>query len=217
MAKHLMRLVRALAAPKVIVAGISLVGLAVIGAAWWLYFKQPNLMTPSPLGELVLGRSDAPVTIIEYSSLTCPHCARFHKITFPDLQRRYVERGTVRYIFREYPLNQLDLYAIMLMRCAGNEKAFSLVDTLFSEQERWVVDAPIPPLTAIAMQFGLTEDSITACKANKTIFDSIFWSRDHGSKFGVEVTPTFFINGRRYTGYMSIEQFQKLIENQLKN
>lgn len=186
------------------------VGMALLFAGL-IYFTRPNLMTPSPLGEIVLGNSEAPITIIEYSSTTCPHCAHFHKTAFPELQARYIDRGLVRYIFREYPLNDLDLFAFMLSRCAGNDRAFSFIDQLFKEQGKWVVDSPLSPLTEISRPFGITEGSLITCGNNKKIKNGLLWSRRHGTKFGVRATPTFFINGAKYSGDMSIEQMEEII------
>ncbi len=181
-----------------------------------IYFTRPNLMNPSPLGEIALGNPDAPITIIEYSSVICPHCARFHTTTFPELQARYIDRGLVRYIFREYPLNDLDLFAFMLSRCAGNDRAFSLVDQLFIQRDKWVVDSPLSPLAEISRPFGMTEGALIACGNNKRIRNGILWSRRHGSKFGVRATPSFFINGEKYSGDMSIERIEEIITRQLK-
>ena len=187
--------------------------------AGWFYFYRgaADLMTPSPLGEIALGRKDAPVTIVEYASTSCPHCAHFYKTTFPELQRRYIDTGQVRYVFREYPLNDIDFYAFMLARCAGNDKFFSFVDVLFNQQQKWLVDSPLPPLTEIAKEAGFTDASLAACRADKKTFDGISWSSQHAAKFGVQSTPTFFINGAKYTGDMPIEQLQKLIAQNSKS
>jgi protein-disulfide isomerase len=168
-------------------------------------------MAPSPLGEIVLGRKDAPVTIIEYASTTCPYCAHFNKVTFPELQRRYIDTGQVRYVFREFPLNNIDFLAFMLARCAGNDRFFSFVNVLFKEQEKWLADSRMPALTEIAKQSGFADESLAACRTDKKTFDGISWSSNHALKFGVQSTSTFFINGTKYTGDMSIEQLHKLI------
>lgn len=190
------------------------VAMALLFAALF-YFTRPNLMTPSPLGEIVLGDPDAPITIIEYSSTTCPHCARFHTTTFPELQTRYIDRGLVRYIFREFPLNDLDLFAFMLSRCAGNDRALSFVDQLFKQRDKWVVDSPLSPLTEIGRSFGITEGSLIACGNNKKLKNGVLWSRRHGTKFGVQATPTYFINGAKYSGDISIERMEEIITRQL--
>jgi protein-disulfide isomerase len=198
------------------IGGAIVVVLALGGLAAWRYFDA-DLMTPSPLGEIALGRDDAPVTIIEYASTTCSHCAHFYKTTFPELQKRYIDTGQVRYIFREFPLSDLDVFAFMLARCAGNDKFFSFLDALFNEQEKWLVNPPLPPLTEIAKRSGFTEESVAACGADKKMFEGVFWSSRHGSKLGVELTPTFFINGVKYTGDIPFDELQKLIAKNRKS
>ena len=188
--------------------------LLIVGVAGW-FLTRPNLMMPSPLGELVLGRADAPVTIIEYASMTCPHCARFHQTTLPELQRQFVETGQVRYIFREFPRDDLDVFAFMMVRCVGNDKSFAMIDALFKVQDKWLVDSPAGPLSEIADQTGLS-GGLAACGENRTILKGVMWSRGHGAALGVQSTPTFFINGRKHTGTLSIERLQELIAKELK-
>jgi hypothetical protein len=120
-----------------------------------------ELMKPGTLPEMAMGDEKAPVTVIEYASMTCSHCARFQEATFPELKKRYIDTGKVRYIFREFPLDSLAAAAFMLARCAGKDdkdKYFALVDTLFRQQRQWTVEKPIPPLLAIAKQAGFTGD-----------------------------------------------------------
>src|SRR5262249_56043367 len=102
-------------------------------------------MAKNPLGEIVLGKEDAPVTIIEYASTTCTHCAHFYKVTFPELQKNYIDTGKVRYIFREFPFNDLDLYAFMLARCAGNDKFLPLLHLLLHDHDTRLPHPPPPP------------------------------------------------------------------------
>ena len=112
-----------------------------------------------PHGDVVLGSDKAPVTIIEYASMTCPHCAHFSETTFPELKKRYIDTGKVRFIFREFPLDPLAAAGFMLARCAGKDKYMPMVETLFAKQDDWVVKDPIEPLKAIAKQFGFTDES----------------------------------------------------------
>jgi len=172
------------------------------------------------LPEMAMGDEKAPVTIIEYASMTCPHCAHFQETTFPEIKKRYIDTGKVRWIFREFPLDNLAAAAFMLARCAGkddNEKYFALVDTLFRQQRQWAVEKPIPPLLAIAKQAGLTEQSFNACLANQQVLDGIESIRKRAvDKFKVQSTPTFFINGTQYPGALSAEEMTKLIDPYLK-
>jgi protein-disulfide isomerase len=181
--------------------------------------QVPNadLAQPSPLGDVVLGSPDAPVTIIEYASMTCPHCAQFQAKTFPKLKERYIDTGKVRYIFREFPLDPLAAGAFMLARCADKDKYLSIVDLFFGTQREWVVPNPLQPLFNIAKQAGYNEETFNACLKNQQILDGIQNVRDHAAKvLNVESTPTFFINGKRVIGDVSIEDMEKEIKPFLK-
>jgi protein-disulfide isomerase len=179
-----------------------------------------ELMKPDALPEMVMGADNAPVTVIEYASMTCSHCATFQETTFPELKKRYIDTGKVRYIFREFPLDTLAAAAFMLARCAGekdNSRYFAMVDTLFRQQRQWAVEKPIPPLLAIAKQAGFTEKSFDACLANQKVLDGIESVRQRAATtFKVKSTPSFFINGTLYPGALSIEDMAKAIDPYLK-
>jgi protein-disulfide isomerase len=176
-----------------------------------------DLADAGPDGDVMLGSDKAPVTIIEYASMTCPHCAHFSATTFPKLQKRYIDTGKVRFTLRAFPLDALAAAGFMLARCAGNDKYMPMAETLFAKQADWVVKEPLPPLKEIAKQFGMTEDSVNQCLANQKILDSIQAVRDHAvDKLGVNSTPTFFINGKKFIGDLSIEQMAKEIDPYLK-
>jgi protein-disulfide isomerase len=179
-----------------------------------------ELMQPEALPDMVMGSDKAKVTIIEYASMTCPHCAHFQDTTFPELKKRYIDTGKVRYIFREFPLDNLAAAAFMLARCAGEKdsgKYFAMVDTLFRQQLTWAVEKPLPPLLAIAKQAGFSQQTFDACLANQKILDGIEAVRQRAiDKFKVQSTPTFFINGNLVAGAMSIDEIAKLIDAQLK-
>ena len=175
------------------------------------------LLEPGAFEDMTLGKADAPVTIIEYASLTCPHCANFATKTFPELKKRYVDTGKVRYIYREFVLNPLDAAGVMLLRCGDKDKYFPLLETLFQKQDEWVVQKPLPALLAIAKQAGFTEDSFNQCLSNQVLLDKIDSTRQRASeKLGVNSTPTFFINGKIHRGDMAIEQMAKEIDPYLK-
>jgi protein-disulfide isomerase len=177
-----------------------------------------ELMRPGPLPEQVLGKADAPVTIVEYASMTCGHCASFHKTTYPELKKRYIDTGKVRFIFREFPLDPLAAGAFMLARCAGEGKYFPMIEMLFEQQDKWAIRQPLPPLLALAKQAGFTEQSFNTCLQDYKLLKQVEEIRDRGSKeYGVASTPTFFINGKKETGALTIEQFDKLLEPLLKS
>jgi protein-disulfide isomerase len=179
-----------------------------------------DLMKPDALPDMVLGDDKAPVTMVEYASMTCPHCAHFQEATFPELKKRYIDSGKMKYILRDFPLDSLAGAAFVLARCAGKDdknKYYSLVDTLFRQQRQWAVEKPVPPLMAIAKQAGFTEESFNACLSNQKAWDAMESVRQRGMKeFKVQSTPTFFINGTKVSGAVSIEEFAKVIDPYLK-
>ena len=179
-----------------------------------------DLMKPEALPDMVLGNADAPVTIVEYASMTCPHCAHFDETTFPEIKKQYIDTGKVRYIFREFPLDNLAAAAFMLARCAGKDdptKYYALVDTLFKQQLTWAVEKPIPPLLAITKQAGFTQETFDACLKDQKLLDGIEKIRERAIKqFKVDSTPTFFINGTRVTGALTFEDMAKVIDPFLK-
>jgi protein-disulfide isomerase len=177
-----------------------------------------DLMQPGPLEDMVLGDPSAPITIIEYASMTCPHCAHFEQKTYPELKRRYIDTGKVRLIFREFPLDPLATAGSMLARCAGKDKFFSLVETLFRQQADWAVWNATKPLLTIAKEAGFTESSFYACLENDAkILEGIEAVRQRASdKFGVNSTPTFFINGRIRRGDVSLEELEAVMHPFLK-
>jgi protein-disulfide isomerase len=176
-----------------------------------------TLAKAGPDGDVVLGSEKAPVTIIEYASLTCPHCAHFSETTFPELQKRYIDTGKVRFIFREFPLDALAAAGFMLARCAGKDKFVPVVEALFAKQREWMVEKPIEPLRDIAKQFGFTQQTFDDCLTNQKVLDGIQEVRDRAAeKLGVNSTPTFFINGKKFNGDQSIEMIAKEIDPYLK-
>jgi len=180
--------------------------------------SEVELLEAGPIEEMSLGKTDAPVTVIEYASMTCGHCATFHNTTYPEFKKRYVDTGKARYILREFPLDPLAAGAFMLARCAGKDKYFPLVETLFQQQRTWAVQKPIEPLFGIARQAGFTQQSFDACLRDQKVLDGIEKVRSRASeRFKVESTPTFFINGTMYRGVLSIEDMAKAIDPLLKS
>jgi len=208
-------------------AAFTLAGAGLAGAAFFHLAAPARAETPEPDpaelaktgpdGDIALGSDKAPVTIIEYASMTCPHCAHFSTTTFPELQKRYIDTGKVRFIFREFPLDPLSAAGFMLARCAEKDKFMPIVETLFAKQSEWMLQKPIQPLMAIAKQFGFTEQSFDQCLANQKVLDAIQVVRDRAAeKLGVNSTPTFFVNGKRLVGDQSIDALSKEIQPYLK-
>ncbi len=172
------------------------------------------LMQPSPLSEMVLGKEDAPITIVEYASMTCGHCANFHKNTYPHLKESYVDTGKVRFILREFPLDPVATAGFMLARCAPEGKYFDVVDTMFHEQKAWAfTNDPYNSLLKFAKQIGFTQESFDSCLQNQALLDGINAVRERASnEFGVNSTPTFFVNGTKVNGALTVEELDKAIE-----
>lgn len=162
-------------------------------------------------GERELGKPDAKVTIVEYASASCPHCAKFAEIELPKFMKDYIDTGKVRLQFREFPHNDAAMGAFMVARCAPQEKYFPLVDVMFKTQKTWVQN-PLEGLKTIALQAGFTEETFMACLNNQAVAKSIMDERKRGESFGVEGIPTFFINGERYKGEYTFEAMKAVID-----
>jgi protein-disulfide isomerase len=192
-------------------------GLASAAPAWAQSVDEDELLKPGPLGDKILGDENAPVTIVEYASMTCGHCANFHERTWPDLKKDYIETGKVRFIFREFPLDPVASAAFMLARCAPQEKYFDIVDIMFEEQRAWAfTDNPYQSLLDFSKQIGFTQESFEECLTNQGLLDAVNAVRERGAnEFGVNSTPTFFINGEKHSGALSIDEMGKIIEENL--
>jgi protein-disulfide isomerase len=184
-------------------------------------FEIGDLYKPGPLGDHVLGKDDAPVTIVEYASFTCGHCANFHTKTFPALKEKYIDTGKVKLIFRVFPTGpaELSIAAGMLAHCAGKERYFAMTSALFETQRNWAgTNDPVPILLKLANQAGISNEKFTECLSDKKLAQEIQLTGLRGFEtFGVEGTPTFFINGTQVIdGDATIEQFAKVIDPLIK-
>jgi protein-disulfide isomerase len=179
-----------------------------------------EFMKVGDLPEISMGPADAKVTIVEYASMTCGHCANFHNKVFPELKTKYIDTGKVRFIFREFPLEDFAAAASMLARCSGGEKTYPLIGILFAKQDQWAAaaaSARVTKLFEIAKQAGFTQESFDKCLTDQKLLDQINAVRDRGGeKFGVQSTPTFFINGKKMAAGPNMAEFDKLIEPLLK-
>lgn len=183
------------------------------------------VLKPGSLPEMVIGKDDAKVTIVEYMSMTCPHCANFHNKTFDEIKKKYVDTGKARFIIREFPFDPRSAAAFMLARCNPSkpedmstaDQYFPMVSMLFKQQQTWVAAqdgrAALLQMSKLA---GFSEDSFTKCLTNQKLLDEVNATRERGSKeFGVNATPTFLINGKRYSGDMSVDIMSALIDSML--
>jgi protein-disulfide isomerase len=176
-----------------------------------------ELMKPGDLPDFALGSADAKVTIVEYASLTCPHCAAFHKDVWPGLKSKYVDTGKVRFIFRDFPLNPRAFGGSMLARCLGGDKGMALVDTLFTKQADWAaVEAnPQQALFDVSKQAGFTQESFEKCLTDQKLFEQLTAMQKRAAEVHkVASTPTFFVNGKRMVG-PTLEEFQTVIDPML--
>jgi len=187
---------------------------AVLGL--WTLVWLPLVLGESAAAEpedQALGASDAPVTIIEYSSLTCPHCAHFHREVLPDLKERYIVPGKVRLIYRDFPLDQRALTAAALAHCAGPDRYFGLIEVLFQTQANWARAETLDPLKQLGRLAGMGEQEIDRCLADDELMDGILQTRiEAQEQYDVGSTPTFIIDGKAHAGSRDIEAFAELIE-----
>jgi protein-disulfide isomerase len=174
-----------------------------------------KLLQPGPLPEQIEGSADAPITMVEYASMTCSHCAHFYQATFPAIKKNYIDTGKVRFILREFPFDPRAAAAFMLARCMPEGKYFAMVDVLFKQQSKWAfVKDGRTALENIAKLAGFTQESFEACLTNQKLCDDINAVRERGTaEFGVDATPTFFINGKKYSGALSVEQMSAVLDS----
>ncbi|MBV9524031.1 MAG: DsbA family protein [Alphaproteobacteria bacterium] len=162
----------------------------------------------------ILGKPDAPVTIIEYASLTCPHCAAFDRETLPKLKAEWIDTGKAKLVFRDFPLDGAALKAAVLARCAPPDKFYGFIDTLFSSQESWGRGGdPTAGLARIAKLGGMNDAQFQACMKNEALQNAVLGMRMVGEKqYHVESTPTFYINGKPLVGALPYEQFETALK-----
>ena len=179
-----------------------------------------ELMKTGDLADIALGPDTAKVTIVEYASMTCGHCKSFHDNTFPKIKEKYIDTGKVRFIFREFPLDARAFAASMLARCAGGgDKTLGLISVLFEKQQDWafIKTNPQPKLFEIAKQAGFTQESFEKCLTDQKLLDQLTAIHTRANEvFGVNATPSFFINGKRLQASPVIEEFDKVLEPLLK-
>ena len=181
-------------------------------------YDMAEMMKPGPLPDMMLGSPDAPVTVVEYSSMTCGHCANFHKNVFHYLKEKYIDAGKVRFVHREFPLDPLAAAASMLVRCSPKEKYFDMLGLFYEQQAVWVrTDDPVTALRNITRQVGFTDESFKACLTDQKLLDDLTEIRRRGSEvFKIDGTPTFFVNGRASKGISTKEELDKALAPYLK-
>ena len=203
-----------------IVAG-GVVAVAAIAAGVYFGTRAPS--SPAPVaavsapnkaalesvqpGDHVLGDPKAPITVIEYASLTCSHCAHFHTQVLPDIKKKLIDTGKVKLVYRDFPLDQVAAKAAQIAECAGNDKYFGVVDIIFRGQPQWAAAAdPLAELAKPLRIAGMGENEIKACLANDAMSNAVINDYKAGEAMGVTSTPTLFINGQLYRGSRSVEE-----------
>lgn len=172
-----------------------------------------KLLADNPLPEMAIGKEDAPVTIVEYASMTCPHCASFHVNTFPEIKEKYVDTGRVRFIFREFGFDPRAEAGFMLARCAG-DRYFPMIEVLFKQQDTWArAENGREALLNIARLAGFSQEAFEACLTDQALLDNVRAVKKRGEEFGVEATPTFFINGQKYSGALKVDEMSAIIDS----
>ena len=209
-------------------AAMSLTGLAALAGfsplrliASAMAQSAADVAKPVSLPDMALGPANAPVTITEFASMTCPHCAAFNADVFPKIKSTYIDTGKIRYIFREFPLDIKAAAGSMLARCIAKDDAgkyFAVIDMLFKQQGDWVMKNTTDTLTRIGKQAGLSQEQVEACLKDQALLDKIAADQ----KYAVDVlkvnsTPTFFINGEVIKGEASFDEFDKKIKSLLKS
>lgn len=166
------------------------------------------------LQDMVIGKADAKITIIEYASLTCPHCAAFHADILPAVKADYIDTGKAKLVFRDFPLDNLAFAGAILARCGGPDRYFTFLNVLFAQQRQWATASdPKAALTQIARLGGVSAEQFDACLADKALGDYILNSRLEGNqKFNVNSTPTLIINGKTEAGVPSLDELRKKLD-----
>ncbi len=191
-----------------VATGLALGGVAIPGAVQAAEYAT---------GDMVLGDPDAPVEVIEYASMTCPHCRRFHEAVYPPLKKDWIDTGKVRFIFREFPLDRYALQASMLARCGGEQKFFGFIDLLFQQQSNWTsASDPAAALRQIGVLGGISGEAFEACMADETLVDMILATRlDGHQRMKVAGTPSVYVNGEKVGDPMDYEDISDRIRSAL--
>jgi len=162
-------------------------------------------------GDRILGNANAPITIIEYASMTCPHCAHFADDVLPELKKKWIDTGKAKLVLRDFPLDGEAVHASMIARCAPPDRFYAFVDTFFADQDKWVTAPDYQAaLTRLAALGGMSKADVDKCLADKALENQVLNSRLVAAKqLDVNSTPTFFVNGTKYTGEPTVEAFDK--------
>jgi protein-disulfide isomerase len=170
--------------------------------------------------DMVMGAADAPLTVVEYASFTCPHCANFHNSTFDEFKTNYIDTGKVRFIYREVYFDRFGLWAAMVARCGGEMKYFGIADIFYETQRDWIGDGAEATIAAnlrkIGLKAGIAPDALEACLNDQTKAEAMVAAfQKHATEDGVESTPTFIIGGDKHAGDMPYADFAAILDAKL--
>ena len=198
---------------RLAIAGLLGATLGLAAAARVVLADAPAPLLEIAKDERILGNPAAPITIVEYASMTCPHCAHFAKEVLPELKRKWIDTGKVKLVLRDFPLDQLALRAAMIQRCAPPDRFYAFADMFFADQHQWVTaDDANAALARLAALGGMSRSEFDACLKNSVLENYIVQERLVASKnLGVEATPTFFINGSKFAGAPTVAEFDKVL------
>jgi protein-disulfide isomerase len=176
--------------------------------------SMAEIMKPGGLPEMALGRKDAPVTIVQYASMTCPHCKRFQVEDFPILKREYIDTGKVRYVLRaEFPIGRQSGLATVALRCAPPDKYFVLYEKFMVQQPSWVSQDVRPdPIFKVAQQVGMTRAQFDSCRENRGMIAAINAIKERGRTLGIIGTPNFFIDGKLVKSRIGIKEIREMVD-----
>ncbi len=204
---------------KIWLASIAMLGIAALGPT--LAAAADSAPAPAAAASLlaigkndrILGNPNAPITIIEYASLTCPHCAHFTDEILPQIKKQWIDTGKAKLVMRDFPLDGEALRAAMIARCAPPDRFYAFIDTFFADQDKWVTASDFEAaLGRLAELGGMNKAAFDACLKDTALENKILEGRlTAGKQLGVDATPTFFINGTKFTGAPTVEEFNKLL------
>ena len=195
---------------KMLFPGIPVLSVVLLLFASYQAIAQSLPSVEKMFAERILGDKNAPVEVIEYASLTCPHCAAFHNGPWPKLKKEYVDTGKIKLIYRDFPTDQLALAASMVAKCAPENRYFSMIELMYRTQDKWRrAKNPHEALSNIGRLAGMSPATVEACMNNQAVFDGVMKQRNEGHEnFNIEATPTLIVNGKKIEGGLTLEEFR---------